>query len=112
MYLSVSVCVSVCKCACECVGTYVCACLCVCLRRKEGSFLYILHYYLSMDFLKRNSFKKYLSIFGCAGSLLLCGLFLVAGSGGCSLVAVCGLLIVVASLGVEQGSSVVAAPGV
>ena len=77
--------------------------MCVCLRRKEGSFLYILHYYLSMDFLKRNSFKKYLSIFGCAGSLLLCGLFLVAVSRGCSLVAVCGLLIVVASLGVEQG---------
>ena len=34
----------------------------------------------------------YLFIFGCAWSLLRCGLSLVAASGGCSLVAVFGLL--------------------
>ena len=53
----------------------VCVCVCVCVRREEGSFLYILHHYLSMDFLKRNSLKKNLFIFGRAGSLLLCGPF-------------------------------------
>ena len=38
-------------------------------------------------------------IYGCAGSSLLCGLFfsLVAESGGCSVVAMHGLLIAVAS---------------
>ena len=42
-------------------------------------------------------------IFGCAGSLLLCRLSLVAGSGGHSLVEVHGLLIAVASLVLENG---------
>ena len=37
-------------------------------------------------------------MFGCAGSSLLCRLFLVAASGGFSVVAVCSLLIAVASL--------------
>ena len=54
---------------------------------------------------------------GCAGFLFLpTGLSLVAESGGYSLVAVCGLLIVVASPAAECGlvgtwASVVAAPG-
>ena len=48
-------------------------------------------------------FNMILFIFGCAGSWMLCGLF-----SGCSewrllLVAVCRLLVVVASLAVEQG---------
>ena len=41
---------------------------------------------------------KYLFIFGCTGSLLLCTGLL----GGCTQVAVCGLLVVVASLAVEH----------
>ena len=40
---------------------------------------------------------------GCAGSLLLCGFSLVALSGGYSLVAVRGLIIVMASLVGEHG---------
>ena len=44
-----------------------------------------------------------LFIFGCAGSLLLCGLFLVAASGGYSLVAMNRPLIVVSSLVAEHG---------
>ena len=48
--------------------------------------------------------KKILFIyFGCAGSSLLHGFSLVVSSGGCSLVVVCGFLIAVASLVVEQG---------
>ena len=42
-------------------------------------------------------------IFGCTGSSLPRGLFLVAVSRGCSLVEVLGLLIVVASLVAEHG---------
>lgn len=38
---------------------------------------------------------------GCGGSLLLRGLSLVSGSGGCALVVVCRLLVVVASLVLE-----------
>ena len=41
--------------------------------------------------------------FGCIGSLLLCGLFLVVASGGKSLVVVHGRLIVMASLVAEHG---------
>ena len=37
-------------------------------------------------------------MFGCAGSLLLSGLFSSCGEGGYSLVPVCGLLIAVTSL--------------
>ena len=44
-----------------------------------------------------------LSIYGCAGSLLLHGLPLVVASRGCSLVAVFRLLVAVASLVVETG---------
>ena len=47
--------------------------------------------------------KIILFIFGCAGSLLLCCLFLVVASRGYSLVAVCGLLIAVASLVAQHG---------
>ena len=50
-------------------------------------------------FLSGSLFK----IFGCAGSSLLHGLSLVAVSGGYSLVAVCRLLVVGASLLVEHG---------
>ena len=49
-------------------------------------------------FLSGSLFK----IFGCAGSSLLHGLSLVAVSGGYSLVAVCRLLITVASLVVKH----------
>ena len=42
-------------------------------------------------------------IFGCAGSSLPCGLFSGCGQWGYSLVVVCGLLIVVASLVEEHG---------
>lgn len=41
--------------------------------------------------------------FGCAGCLLLCAGFLVVASGLYSLVAVCGLLIMVTSLVVGRG---------
>ena len=44
--------------------------------------------------------------FDCTGSSVLVGFSLVAASGGYSLVAVCGLLIVVASLVVEHGFQV------
>ena len=44
-----------------------------------------------------------LFIFGCTGSSLLCGLSLAAVSRGCSLVAVHGLPIAVASLVAEHG---------
>ena len=47
-------------------------------------------------------FLKILFIFGSAGSSLLSGLSLVAASGGYSLVAMCRLLIVVASLIVKH----------
>ena len=48
----------------------------------------------------------YLFSFGCAGScFLLCGLSLVAVSGGYSLVVVDGLLTAVASLVAEHGLS-------
>ena len=59
----------------------------------------------------------YLFIFGCAGSsFAVCRLSLVAASRGYSLVVVCGLLIVVASVVAEQRlcsaqASVVAACG-
>ena len=43
-------------------------------------------------------FVFFLLTFGSAGSSLLCGLSLVVASGGCCLVAVCGLLLAVASL--------------
>ena len=52
----------------------------------------------SMESFFFNSF-----IFGCTGSSLPRGLFLVAVSRGCSLVEVLGLLIVVASLVAEHG---------
>ena len=45
----------------------------------------------------------YLFIFGCAVSSSLLRFFLVVMSGGCSLVAVCGLLIAVASPVAEHG---------
>ena len=45
----------------------------------------------------------YICIFACVGSPLLHGLSLVSESGDYSLVAVCGLLIAVASLNVEYG---------
>ena len=45
----------------------------------------------------------YLFIFGCAGFSLLCRFFSHCGKWGSSLVAVCRLLIVVASLAVEHG---------
>jgi len=48
-------------------------------------------------------FVFYSFIFGCAGSLLLCRLSLVAGSGGYSLVEVRGLCTAVASLVLENG---------
>ena len=47
--------------------------------------------------------KIYLFIFGCAGSLLLQGLSLVAESGSCSLAVVHRLLIALASVVVEYG---------
>ena len=47
--------------------------------------------------------KIYLFIFGCAGSLLLQGLSLVAASGSCSLAVVHRLLIALASVVVEYG---------
>ena len=50
-----------------------------------------------------NCISFYLFIYGCAGLLLLCRLSLVAASRGYSLVAVCGLLIAVASLIAEHG---------
>ena len=50
--------------------------------------------------------KDYLSIYSCAGSSLLCGLFFHCGEGYFSLVAVHGLLTAVASLIAEHGSSV------
>ena len=49
-------------------------------------------------------FKKFIYfIFGCTGSLLLRGLSLVAGERGLFFIAVHWLLIVVASLVVENG---------
>ena len=45
----------------------------------------------------------YLFIFSCAGSSLLCGLSLAAASGGYSLVVVCWLPVVLASLAVAHG---------
>ena len=53
------------------------------------------HYYLLFNII--------LFIFGCAGSLLLCPLFLDVVSAGYSLVAVCGLLVAVASLVAQPG---------
>ena len=41
-------------------------------------------------------------IFGCAGSLLLRGFFFSCGEQGLLFVAVCGLLIVMTSLAVDQ----------
>ena len=48
-------------------------------------------------------FKFYLFILGCVGSLLLCTASCSCGEQGPLLVAVCGLLIVVASPVVEHG---------
>ena len=48
----------------------------------------------------------YLFIFGRAGCSLLRGLSLVAASGGCSLAAVCGLLIAVTPLLQSRGPGV------
>ena len=48
-------------------------------------------------------FKTILSIFGCAGSLLLPELSLVVESGDSSLAALCGLLVLLTSLVVEHG---------
>ena len=49
-------------------------------------------------------FFKNVFIFGCAGSCCCIGLSLVAeGSGGCSPIALHGLLITVTSLAEEQG---------
>ena len=47
--------------------------------------------------------KIILFIFGCAGSLLLCGLSLVLGTRGYSLAVAYRLLIVVASLAAKHG---------
>ena len=67
------------------------------LCEKEGIYIFLL-----------------INIFGCAGSLMLCSLYLVAGGGSYSLVAVCGLLIAMAYLAERrlQGTqaSVVEAP--
>ena len=52
------------------------------------------------------SFKTFLFIFGCTGSSLLCAALSPAvASRGCYLVAVCGLLTVLASLVVEHDDS-------
>ena len=53
-----------------------------------------MHGSLELDFKKKKC--MYLFVYGCAGSLLLCGLFSGAANGGSSLVA--GLLTAVASL--------------
>ena len=47
--------------------------------------------------------QRVLFIFGCAGSSLLCGFSLVVPIRGYSLVLVCGIFIVVASLVAERG---------
>ena len=54
---------------------------------------------VSQATLKKNNFIYF--TFGCAGSSLLHGLSLVAASRSSSLVVVCGLLIMVASLVAE-----------
>ena len=73
------------------------------------------HQKLFSLFKKFLSFSPFLLIFDCAGSLWLPGFSLVSSSRGCSLILVCGLLTVVASLVSEhrlQGAwaSEVAAP--
>ena len=65
----------------------MCVCVCVCVRRES---------------LLWKTFLIILFIFGCAGSLLLHGLSLAVAGQGYSLVVVCGLLIVVASIVVEH----------
>ena len=65
----------------------MCVCVCVCVRRES---------------LLWKTFLIILFIFGCAGSLLLHGLSLAVADQGYSLVVVCGLLIVVASIVVEH----------
>ena len=54
-------------------------------------------------FSRSNPTRLCFFIFGCAGSSLLCSLFSSCCKRGCSLVAVLGLLIVVASLVAERG---------
>ena len=49
------------------------------------------------------TYFKILFTFGCTGSLFCAGLSLVVATGGYSLLAVHGLLIVVTSLDVEHG---------
>ena len=56
----------------------------------------------SLSFFLFKVYYYYLFIFGCCGSSLLCGLSLVVARGGYSLVVVCGLLIVTASLVSER----------
>ena len=66
------------------------------LKPEVFSFIFLRTFSISL-------FKLfYLFIFGCAGSSLLCGLSLVAESESYSLVAVCRLLIVVASFVAEH----------
>ena len=59
--------------------------------------------HVDLMFHKHGSLFFNLFIFGCTGSSLSHGLFLVAVSRGCSLVEVLGFLIVVASLVAEHG---------
>ena len=54
-------------------------------------------------FLYLHILRFYLFIFGCTGSLFCASLSLAVAIGGCSLVAVHRLLIVVTSLDVEHG---------
>ena len=64
-----------------------------CLLQKDKEVLLPLPMF---PVLKKNFFFKF--IFGCAGSLLLCGFSLVVGSGSHSLVVLCELVIVLACL--------------
>jgi len=59
--------------------------------------------FLNFILIQSHLFIFYLILcFNCAGSLLMCVCFLVVESRDCSLIAVCGLLIAMASLTVEH----------
>ena len=64
----------------------------------QGSNLSLLHWQAISYFFFFN-----LSLLGCAGSLLLCGLFLSCSKWGLLFIAVLGFLIALASLVVEHG---------
>ena len=72
-----------------------------CLHKTKATFLSLQAHSGFLLFFS-NNFKNVFT-FGCAGSLLLHRLSLAAASRGCSPVAVCGLLIAVASLDAELG---------